>query len=174
MDFYDIAVKLRNRTIKILLACIFGQLLLLSFAYRPGTAETQHQTIPTMPPTSTVTQFIALTDTPTTPAQLTAVITQPRIATATQTVSGSPTAPAGTATSLPGAEPSATRIINREITPILVLTYSVTLTPQVSLTAPSATTEAPGSVASLYSLLGGGILLIFVIGIVWFLKSKRK
>ena len=182
--------------IKLATAFVLVLFLLLSFLIQTGRASTSNQTIPTAPPPTveipTITPVgtatsppatieiptISSTRAPTYPPQITIIYTQPTQVLGSQTP-GFTTSP--TIETIPSAVPTTTGLLKPGTIPILTATLSSTGGTQISPTStllPSATvlptTNAQGSRGILFCLLGGGIVLIFVVGIVWFLKSRNK
>ena len=144
-----------------------------------GQASTVHQTIPTAPPaTSTA---IAPSATPTELQQATVIATQPIQVTNTDTadITASATvesiATSATAVSIGTSVPS----IGTTPTPLetLVATKAspaqATAAQAVTATA-VAETRVTGSRWGVYCLSGAGVVLILVIGVVWYLRSRRR
>jgi hypothetical protein len=155
--------------------------LLLSFQTPIGRADTQHQTIPTAPPTTAIIPTSAPTETQTQPPQITVIYTQPTQVLPSQTpgIIASPTVE--TITSSPSKVPSATVLPGDGTIPNLTVTLSSpvgTTIPPTSSIPPTVTVIVPtktlGSSGILYYLLIGAIIVIFVIGVIWYLKLRHR
>jgi hypothetical protein len=158
-------------------------LVLWLFSLSPiGHAGTEYQTIPTMPPpTAGVTPTGMPGDTPTNPPQPTTTFVQPTIAWPSQTVDATISVPVGTVTINPSSVPGTTGAPGSGTIPVLTITIQSTAmlqtSPSISLsptiTAPLAI-EIPVSNIDLYRLLGVIMLLAIVIGIGWYVLSRRR
>ena len=139
-----------------------------------GRASTSHQTIPTAPPTSSVTPTITATETPTNTSQPTVTSTQTTYLLASQ-VPGTTASPTVETMLTPSEVPGSGTI------PILTATLSPAEETQITATASFLLTatatpriKLPGSSEILYCLLCGVILLIFVLGLIWFIRSRKR
>lgn len=163
-------MQLPNRTARLILACVLFLFLLLVIPYQLVMAGTQHQTIPTMPPSSTARTTSAPTHTPTSirqPIQTSLVIPTLTLGVASRT-------PTSTFTATPSGLAVTTGTYASQTITVLAATYTPSLISGVSPTAPAVPGVTNISGSSFYYLLGGGMLLIILVIIVWLLRPKRK
>jgi hypothetical protein len=172
---------LKRQMIKLVVAFILLLFLLLSFQIQFGRAGTSHQTIPTAPPTTAISPTVSSTGTPTITPQATLISTQPTRVISSPTPSTTILTTVETIISTPSSVSSATGLPGNGTIPILTVTLSSTEVTQISPTStllPTATvtsaTKIPGSSRTTIYLLGGVLVIIFVIGIVWFMKLRRR
>jgi hypothetical protein len=172
---------LKSRILKLAVAFMLGLILWLSILLPMGRASTSHQTIPTAPPTTEVIPTISPSRTPTNPPQTTIISTQPTQVQPSHTPSSTNSPTAETNTSRPTIVPTTTRLPGNGTIPVLTVTPAATEVIRISPTSsalPTSTVsiaiKSPISSAILFCLLGGGIVLIIVIGIIWFLKSRQR
>jgi hypothetical protein len=176
----------KERTPKLVVLILLVLFLYLSFQLPVARASTSHQTIPTAPPTTSVTPTITSTSTPISaststainPPQTTVPATQKTLVLPSQTP-GSTISPTGGAIS--STVPSATELPGLGTIPVLTATLLPAEATQIASTTPyipTATvtpkTNLPGYREILYCLLCGVIVLILVLGFVWFIKSRRR
>lgn len=174
--------RIRNNIVfRLAVTCIFVFFLLLSFLIQIGQASTPHQTIPTAPPTTASIPTILPTETPTNPPQTTVISTQPTHEAPSQTPSSTTSPTVENIISSPSIAPSKTVPSENEVIPILSVTHTPTEAILISPTSPKlqTTTVIPapittGSSGIVYYLVGGGIVLIFIIGLVWLLKIRHR
>jgi hypothetical protein len=169
---------LKTRLLKPALVFLLVLFLCLSFRLPIGRASTSHQTIPTAPPTTSATPTSTSTQTPTTTSQTTVTSTQSPYVLASQTP-GTTTSP--TAGVIPSTVLTATGLPGSGTIPILTATLSPAEETQISATSsltPTATVfsiiKPLGSSGILLCLLCGVIIIIFVVGLIWFLKSRQR
>jgi hypothetical protein len=171
----------KSHVFRLAVTCIFVFFLVLSCLIQIGQASTPHQTIPTAPPSTASIPTILPTETPTKPPQTTVISTQPTHLAPSQTPSstGSPTieiiisspsiAASTTAPSGNGPVPQLT--VTQTPTEVILISPTISKLPITTVFTPAIITGTSGI---LYYLLGGGIIIIFLIGIAWFLKFKRR
>jgi len=164
---------LKSRIFKPAVVFILVLFLWFSFLIPIGQASTSHQTIPTAPPTATPT--ITSTQTPTNTPSPTVTSTQTPTSGLGSQTPGSKASPTVetilTTTGLPGTG----------TIPVLTATLSPAEMTQVAATASFLLTatvspgiKLPGASGILYCLLCGVIILILVLGLVWFLRSRKR
>lgn len=171
----------KNLLFKFAVAFMLVLFLLLSFLFQIGRAGTRHQTIPTAPPTTAIIPTISSTETPTSPPQITVISTQPTRVIPSQTTTSTVSPTVQTIISSPSIVSTATGLPGNGTIPGLTATQSSTQVALISPTSSSLPTtpvssalKIPGYRGVLYCLLGGGIVLIFIIAIVLFLRSRKK
>ena len=169
---------LKSRILKPAVVFIIVLILWLSFRLPIGRASTSHQTIPTAPPPTSATPTSTSSQTQTNTPQITVTSTQPTSVLASQTP-GSTTSP--TPGAIPSTFPSATGLPGSGTIPILTATLSLAEMTQVSPTSsfPLISTVFPsiklsGSSGILYCLLCGVIILILVLGLIWYLRYRKR
>jgi hypothetical protein len=171
---------LKSQMIKLALAFMIMLILLLSFLIQDSQANALFQTIPTAPPTTAIPP-ISPTKTPTNPPQPTVIYIQPTRVQASLTPSSIASPTIEKIISSPTNFSTSTELTGIETLPILTITQTPTLMTQMtpsSALLPTTTvfpaTKTTSSTGILYGLLGGGIVLIFISVVVWFLKSRHK
>jgi hypothetical protein len=177
----------KNIYLKLFIALILTVILGISFQSNISLAGNLHQTIPTAPPTTAINPTSSLTQTPTNP---TATFVIPTISSSPTLTSIQPTfsfttttpaAPIKLPTETITSQSTETPLHNNKTVPVL----TKTLVPEVGTQgSPDSSflltsTELPTAKSQSYTgiincLLGGVIILILVIGIVWFLRTTRK
>jgi hypothetical protein len=150
----------------------------LSFKLPIVLASTSNQTIPTAPPTISATPTITSTSTPTNTPTITVTATQIPDGLASQTP-GSATSP--TDGSIPSLVPSVTGLPGEGTIPNITATLSPAEATRVASTESYLLTATahpkinlPGYSEILYCVLCGVIILLLILGLIWFLRSRRK
>ena len=177
---------INKHLLKLSLSLLFVLILWFSILMPIGRAGTQHQTIPTAPPTTAIVPTTANTRTPTNPTIT--VVFPTNSFTKTPTIPSQSTLVSTSQTTMPTATP----IIGTGIFTLTATEQGAngtipnlpgTLTPvdgsQASPTSSSVqTTDETKStqvfLGILYCFLGVGIILLFIIGYRRYIKSKRK
>jgi cobalamin biosynthesis Mg chelatase CobN len=164
----------KSQAFKLAAGIILTLSIMLSFLIQVGRADTQHQTIPTAPPSTATITIILPSETPTIPPQSTVVATQPTHVLASQTPSSTATPTRENIVTTPSIAPSGTGLPNNGTIPQLSATFTLTETSATTPTSTGVQTEASGSSGMLIGLLVGGMVVILVIGVGWYLNSRRR
>lgn len=168
----SINAKPKNRLIKLRSAILVMLLTMLSTQFETGQARFPNQTIPTAPPPTVEIPTLSPSSTPGNTPQTTPISTQPSDILASQT---------SITSASPSTIPTRTDGTSGGTIPTIPVSQTPTMVVQISPTSPYQPTSVvpgtPGSKISsglLYCLFGGVALILFVIGIVWFLKTRNS